>query len=428
MSTHWTRDGRLHFALGIEDTFVPQTRPGERAIDEYALTEHYAKWHQDLGLAKQAGAEFLRWGVPWHRINPEPGRWDWSWIDRVMDRFAELELHPIVDLLHYGTPTWLQGEFAHPDYPRIVADYSVRVAERYAATVTDYTPVNEPMIHAMFSGTYGYWPPYLTGDAGLVRLVRALGEGFVLAQRGIDEVLGDRATFVHVDATFRYAGDVTGEHREQVDRLRQQAFLAEDLITGRVDDAHPLVGLLREHGVDDDRLAWFADNRVAPDVMGVNYYPLHSTELFEDGVHRAGGFADPRPTRDDGVLGLTESLLAYENRYGAPVMVTETALTGTVAARIAWLDASLAGVHALRAAGHRIIGYTWWPVFDMYEWTYRHGTGPRADSLLTMGLWDLVETETDGLARRKNPVADRFRDHATAAPTTRDEPIAATAP
>src|SRR5665647_1322779 len=59
--------------------------------------------------------------------------------------------------------------------------------------------------------------------------------------------------------------------------------------------------------------------------------------------------------------------------------------------RLDWLDRSVACVHGLRAAGHRIVGYTWWPLFDMYEWTYRHGRGPRAESLLTMGLWNLVE-------------------------------------
>jgi len=151
--------------------------------------------------------------------------------------------------------------------------------------------------------------------------------------------------------------------------------------------------------------------------MGVNYYPKHSTEVFEDGVHHAGGFADPRPTQDDGVAGLVESLLEYERRYGAPVMVTETCVTGSVQERLDWLDASLAAVHGLRADGHDVVGFTWWPLFDMYEWTYRHGTGPRADSLLPMGLYDLVET-TSGLVRRRNAVADRFREHATAALTT----------
>jgi len=50
-ATPWFRDGALHFGVGIEDTFVPQERPGERAIDEYTLTEHDTRWHADLGLA-----------------------------------------------------------------------------------------------------------------------------------------------------------------------------------------------------------------------------------------------------------------------------------------------------------------------------------------------------------------------------------------
>ncbi len=407
----WNSDGGLHFALGVEDTFVPQERPGERAIDEYQLTEHYEHWHSDLGLARDAGADLMRWGVPWYRINPAPDVWDWSWLDRVMDRFSELGLCPIVDLMHYGTPLWLHGQFAHPDYPVRVAEYSARVAERYADRVTDYTPVNEPMIHALFSGSYGYWPPYLEGDAGLVTMVRQLARGFVLAQRRMREVLGERAVFVHVDAGMRYVGDIEApEHRHTATRLREQVWLVEDLVTGRVDAMHPLAGFLLANGMTEDDLAWFVTEAVRPDVVGVNYYPRHSTEVFEAGIHHEGGFADPRPTRDDGVDGLEELLRAAAVRYRAPVMLTETCVTGTVAERLAWLDASVARVHDLRTGGLDIVGYTWWPVFDMYEWTYRHSTAPREKHRLTMGLWELVEG-ADGLARVPTDLVARFREH-----------------
>jgi beta-glucosidase/6-phospho-beta-glucosidase/beta-galactosidase len=410
----WFEDGTLHFGVGIEDTFIPQTRAGERPIDEYQLTEHYRFWHSDLALAAQAGASYVRWGVPWYGLSPERGTWDWAWLDRVMSRFAELGLRPIVDLMHYGTPLWLEREFAHPDYPKLVAEYSVRVAERYADTVADYTPVNEPIIHALFSGAYGYWPPYLTGGRGFTTMVSAIAEGVVLAQQGMAEVLGDRATFVHVDAGMRFTGDVDGEHRESVERLRHKALLVEDLVTGSVGPQHPLAAWLVEHGMTDDTLRRFADDPVRPDVMGVNYYPRHSTEVFEEGVRHDGGFADPRPTTDDGETGLAELLTTYEARYGAPVALTETCVTGTVAERLDWLDRSVECVRGLRAAGHRVVGFTWWPLFDMYEWTYRHRDGPRSDSLLTMGLWDLVESP-DGLLRRRNAVADRYRMHATLA-------------
>lgn len=410
----WFEDGRLHFGLGIEDTFVPQADEGERPLDEYELTEHYQHFHSDLGLARDVGCEFMRWGVPWYRVNPAPGEWDWSWVDRVMERFDELGIRPIIDLLHYGTPLWVEREFAHPDFARFFEEYAARTAERYATTVTDYTPVNEPMIHARFSGDIGYWPPKLKGAQGYNRIAMALAEGFVRAQRAISDVLGPDATFVHVDASALFAGDVDGGHRELVDLQRQQSFLVEDLVTGRVDGQHPLLASLNAGGVSDDVLAWFRDNAVAPDVMGVNYYPRHSTQLMQEGVVHAGGFIDPWPTEDLGVSGLEQLMRTYAERYGAPVMLTETCVTDTPEVRIDWLDRSVACIDGLRAEGMDIVGYTWWPLFDMYEWTYRHATTPRADALLTMGLFDLVETD-DGLARRRNPVADRFRHHATRA-------------
>ncbi|MFB2554982.1 family 1 glycosylhydrolase [Herbiconiux liangxiaofengii] len=417
----WFDDGRMHFGLGIEDTFVPQERPGERAVDEYELTEHYEQFDTDFALATGVGASFLRWGIPWHRVNPAPGEWDWSWLDRAMASFGEHGLRPIVDLLHYGTPLWLEGEFAHPDYPQRVAEYAVAVAERYRDVATDYTPVNEPMIHALFSGEYAYWPPYLSGPHGLVSISAALARGFVLTQRGIAEVLGDAASFVHVDATLRYAGDTDApEHRETAERLRHQAFLVEDLVTGSVVEEHPLRPLLSSNGLSDDALAWFAEHAVRPDVMGVNYYPRHSTELFEAGVTHGGGFADPRPTLDDGTDGMLASLRDYASRYGAPVMLSETCVTDSPEARIRWLDASVGALQAARAEGLPVVGYTWWPLFDMYEWTYRHSTAPRAAHLLSMGLYDLVEPVDAGgpLGRRENPVAARFREHALAASDT----------
>jgi beta-glucosidase/6-phospho-beta-glucosidase/beta-galactosidase len=422
-ASKWFEDGTLHFALGIEDTFVPQTRAGERAIDEYELTQHYDNLETDLELVSEVGAGLLRWGVPWYRAAPDPGVWDRSWVDRAIDKMQELGIRPIVDLIHYGTPLWLDHQFAHPDYARHAAEFAQRFAARFGDTVTDYTPVNEPMIHALFSGEYGYWPPYLDGHQGFVTVASALAEGFVLTQQAIAEELGDRAPFVHVDAGMLYVGEtgsaeqIAPEHINTVDRLRHQSFLVEDLVTGSVRDGHPLLPQLRAGGLSESRLEWFRDSAVRPDVMGVNYYPHNSTEIFEEGVHHRGGFADPRPTFDSGVGGLREVLVNYSERYGAPVMLTETCVTGSVQERVSWLDSSVKAVQNLRAQGIPVVGYTWWPLFDMYEWTYRHSTLPRADHRLTMGLFDLVETPR-GLHRRRNPVADRFADYARSTAST----------
>jgi beta-glucosidase len=60
----WERPYELKFAVGIEDTFIPQTYHGRRSLDEYELTGHYEAWREDLDLAASTGAQMIRYGVP----------------------------------------------------------------------------------------------------------------------------------------------------------------------------------------------------------------------------------------------------------------------------------------------------------------------------------------------------------------------------
>ena len=118
------------WATGIEDTFI--TEPWHltgRTLDEYELTGHYDRWAEDLGLIAELGVSAARYGVPWHRIQPAPDRWDWDFADRTIDRLLDLGVEPIVDLVHYGLPRWIDGAFANPAYPELVADYAGRVSD-----------------------------------------------------------------------------------------------------------------------------------------------------------------------------------------------------------------------------------------------------------------------------------------------------------
>src|SRR5690242_11126991 len=94
------------WAVGIEDTFIAAPhRVTGRILDEYALTEHYDRWEADLKLIADVGAPAARYGIPWYRVCPSPGVYDWSWTDRVLDRSVNIHhVEPIIDLIHYGTP------------------------------------------------------------------------------------------------------------------------------------------------------------------------------------------------------------------------------------------------------------------------------------------------------------------------------------
>ena len=102
------------WAVGIEDTFIPQTRAGHRRLDEYELMGHYQLWKQDLDLAADLGVSAIRYGIPWYKVNPQPGVFDWSWTDAVLEYLVVAKkLTPIVDLMHYGTPLWLENQFVN---------------------------------------------------------------------------------------------------------------------------------------------------------------------------------------------------------------------------------------------------------------------------------------------------------------------------
>src|SRR5215212_3005339 len=124
------------WATGIENTFIPHIRPGFRALDEYTLTQHYQQWKTDIDLVAETGVRALRWGIPWYRVQPTPDQWNWAWVDEVLDYIVNVKgIIPILDLMHYGTPLWLNNSFINHRYPETVAHYAATVAARYKSLV-----------------------------------------------------------------------------------------------------------------------------------------------------------------------------------------------------------------------------------------------------------------------------------------------------
>src|SRR5205085_8168088 len=84
------------WATGIEDTFITDPWPATgRTLDEYELTQHYDCWQHDIDLIAELGVRTARYGIPWHRVNPAPGRFNWDWPDRTLDRLLSHGIRPI---------------------------------------------------------------------------------------------------------------------------------------------------------------------------------------------------------------------------------------------------------------------------------------------------------------------------------------------
>lgn len=409
----------FQWLAGIEDTFItaPSPKTG-RTLDEYELTEHYTRWKTDLQLFADLGLRSVRYGIPWHRINPARSVWDFRWADEPLERLLDLGIAPVVDLVHYGLPAWIERAYLNPDYPERVAEYAARIAERFRGRIHTYTPLNEPRITAWYCGRIGWWPPFGRSWRGFVEVMLGVCRGIVRTVERLREV-DPEIVDVHVDATDLYeaatsarpagsAGSATEgvapALAAEATRRQQIVFLALDLVSGRVQPSHPLYGWLQQHGAGPATLEWFVEHAVEPDLIGINLYPMFSQKRL---LQSRGGL---RVRMRYASAGIVEGLAdLYWQRYQRPLLISETASVGSIRRRRAWLDSSVEAVARVRARGVPLVGYTWWPLFALVTWGYREGSRPPADYLYQMGLWNLARDAT-GLARVPTPLVERYRE------------------
>jgi beta-glucosidase len=393
------------WASGIEDTFVPQTRPGHRSLDEYELVGHYDHWREDLALGRELGIQALRWGVPWYRVEKLPGEFDWSWTDQVVRFLVEdLGITPIIDLMHYGCPYWLRREFASESYPEAVASYAGAFARRYKGLVRWYTPLNEPLINSLMCGRRGQWPPYLRGDRGYIRIMLQIVKGIFRTVKVLKEV-DPEAVMVHVEAT-----GLSRATRVELKPLaiedQRRGFLSYDLLTGKVTPDHPLYTWLLRNGAGLEELASIAGQAIPIEVMGMNFYPQWSTkQVSVSGQDRLSY----RNVERDGA-GFATLIKEYYDRYGVPIMVTETSARGRLPERARWLEASVTAIRQLRAQGVPVIGYTWFPLFTMYDWRYRTGSKPLESYRIELGLYKLRSGD-QGPRWEPTPLVEQFQSY-----------------
>lgn len=398
------------WSTGIEDTFITEPWPSTgRILDEYALTGHYDRWRDDLQLVADLGVRAVRYGVPWHRIEPERGRWDWSFPDKTLSHLLDLGVDPIVDLVHYGLPPWLDGAYLNPDYPERVAEYAARLALRFKGRIHWYTPLNEPRITAWYCGRLGWWPPFRRGWPGFVALTIAIAQGIVLTDRALQAV-DPEIVPVHVDATDLYETRDPAL-QDEVERRQEIVFLALDLVSGRVTREHRLWDWLIGNGGQENDLDWFQENAVDLPLIGLNLYPMFTQKRLQRESN--GRFRIRQPYASGDLV--TRLGRVYYERYRTPLFISETASMGSVARRHRWMEDSIAAVRDLRSEGIPMVGYTWWPMFDMVAWAYRQGNREPAEYIARMGLWEL---ERDSLARVPTSLVASYQAHVAGATST----------
>jgi beta-glucosidase/6-phospho-beta-glucosidase/beta-galactosidase len=342
----------MEFLTGFESTYMPL-----HDVDVLRTTGHDERWYDDLRLVRDAGMRRLRYSIPWHRVERQRGRYDWSWVDEVLAGMRELGLAPIADPIHHTSfPRWLHDGLLNPEFPGAYRDFCAAFAERYP-WVREFTVFNEPLATAQLCTEQGAWYPAHRDAQAFYRMCANMARGICEATAAIARAQPE-ARFIHVD-TAEHHSALDQESEEFAWFVNHRRFLPLDLALGRVDEAHPLYDRLHGYArVGEADLAWLREHPARIDVLGLDYYP-HCEYQF----HRSGPVCPSRAP-----LGFAAIAREYQARFGLPIMLTETNIRGYVSDRITWLKYMVEQCEQLVAAGLPFEGFCWFPFIDSMDW------------------------------------------------------------
>lgn len=340
------------------------------------------------------GLDSVRWGIPWYRVQPEKNKWDWSFTDQVIPYIVqEKKLHLVLDLMHYGVPTWMKQAYLDPDYPQYVEEYTARVIERYGQYLRFATPYNEPHTACEFCGNRGEWPPYLSGYHGYFDVLKGVVRG---TQRQTKLLQKAGIQCVQVECS---GGSLTRDpslsELADFECVQQEMFF--NFLTGDFAGLEKWFPLFERYGLTESDLKAFEAQRCTIDIMGINFYPQFSYQNLSVQP-------DGKPVRTNCQLwteDLKQKILNRYDRFHCPMMITETSVRDDEEMKKRWLQEASRTVFELYQNQIPVYGFFWFPIIDMYDWEYRIHEGPKEDFKARFGFYNQQ--------RQANPCVEIYR-------------------
>ncbi|MFN6473855.1 MAG: family 1 glycosylhydrolase [Nostoc sp. SerVER01] len=398
----------LEVWAGVECTV---NRVGEEYFDQLERNGHTTRL-DDLDLFAELGIHAIRYPVLWERIAPNGlENADWSWADERLERLRELGIRPIVGLVHHGSGP-RDTSLVDPEFPEKLAVFARAVAKRYP-WITHYTPVNEPLTTARFSGMYGHWYPHGQDDLTFARALLGECKAIALSMQAIREVTPNALLIQTEDLAKIYS---TPKLAYQAEFENERRWLSFDLLCGRVNPTHPMWGYLRYCGINEVELEIFLQNPCPPDILGINHY-LTSDRFLDENLenyppctHGGNGrdkYADVEAVRvcADGLAGPRTLLKETWERYKLPIAVTEVHLSCTREEQLRWLNEVWNAAQELRDRGADVLAVTAWALLGSYDW---NSLVTRSAGYYESGVFDLRSPRP-----RQTAIAKMVRDLAT---------------
>jgi dTDP-4-dehydrorhamnose reductase len=354
---------------GIECTI---NRIGNTYRDQLHYCGHYTR-AGDIERIAELGIRALRYPVLWERHQPGKDHViDWSWAQQQLHTICKNKITPIVGFVHHGSGPAYTNLYCD-SFASELAAYAYQVASRFP-WLEYFTPVNEPLTTARFSGLYGYWYPHHTSAYSFAVMLLNQVKAIILAMEAIRRinpaaklVQTEDLTRIHSTELLSYQADFENERR----------WLTYDLLCGRITPEHPLWNYFLYLGIKESELFFFTEHTCVPEIMGLNYYVTSERYLDEDVAaypgHTHGGngihvYADVEAVRVKKPAGIGRLLVEAWDRFHLPLAITEAHLHCDEVQQGRWFKEIWDACCLARHRGLDLKAVTAWSLLGAYDW------------------------------------------------------------
>lgn len=371
--------------------------PGHVLHDETGLTacDHYHRFREDVALMKRIGLKSYRFSISWSRVLPHgTGEVNQKGLDFYISLVKELKaanIEPMVTLYHWDLPyeLYLKGGWLNPESPEWFAEYTAVVVKALSPWVKYWMTINEPQCFIGISYKGAVHAPFLDEPTSLLPATRNV----LLAHGRSVQVIRQLAAqspqigLAPCGAIF----EPLGESSEEVEAARVETF---------------------DGSVNPSSVSWWCDpiflrkaNPAAASQMGISPDELFTPkewdlvsqklDFFGFNIYQNAGMTvegspylgkayagSPITTMDWNITpdALYWAVRFLQDRYRLPVLITENGMANTDFVmldgavhdpqRIDYVHRYLLGLRRAVKEGYQVLGYTYWSLFDNYEWTF----------------------------------------------------------
>ena len=304
--------------------------------------DFYNRYEEDFDIVEALNMNAFRFSIEWSRIEPEPGKWDYTEIEHYRKMLRSLRnrgIEPLVCLLHFTLPVWFfeLGGFEKKKNISYFTRFCEKVATELRNELTYIYTMNEPNVHTAMTYFEGQWPGHrslVDGVKHYFNLMKAHKEAYgAMKYVKRDFQIGMTQHVVH------HYSEGWNPVSKAVAKLRSWTW------------------------------NWLFLNRTAPyhDFVGINFYLSNRVQWW--------WVSNPDERRNDmgwdmQPYNLRHALRETYWRYKKPILISENGLADAADRdRQWWIFETLRGMSdALEKDQVQILGYGHWSLLDNFEW------------------------------------------------------------